>query len=88
MGRTYARTGRVVSSLATYSQIQPTIPQVCIYPKEGAQLTGTNYGTAKTLLQRIRKELNKPARAYVSIAEFCQYAHLPEAEVTRALNRS
>jgi hypothetical protein len=64
------------------------MPQVCIYPKEVAQLTGTKYGTAKTLLQRIRKEMNKSARSYVSVAEFCQFTHLPEAEVSRALNRS
>ena len=62
------------------------MPQVCIYPKEMAQLIGTKYSTAKVLLQRIRRELNKPARAYVSVAEFCQYTHLPEAEVSRALN--
>ena len=62
------------------------MPQVCIYPKDVAQLTGTKYSTAKVLLQRIRRELNKPARAYVSVAEFCQYTHLPEAEVSRALN--
>lgn len=62
------------------------MPQVCIYPKEVAQLTGTKYSTAKVPLQRIRRELNKPARAYVSVAEFCQYTHLPKAEVSRALN--
>ena len=62
------------------------MPQVCIHPKEVAQLTGTKYGTAKVLLQRIRAELNKPTRAYVSVAEFCQYTHLPEEEVSRALN--
>jgi len=60
--------------------------QVCICPKEAAQLTGTTYDTAKVLLQRIRRELNKPARAYISVAEFCQFTHLPEAEVSRALN--
>ena len=64
------------------------MPQVCIHPKEVAQLTGTKYGTAKVLLQRIRAELNKPARAYVSVAEFCQYTRLPEAEVAAALNRT
>ncbi|MBU6122232.1 hypothetical protein [Hymenobacter siberiensis] len=62
--------------------------QVCIYPKEAAAVTGTKYSTARALLQRIRAHYAKPARAYVSIAEFCQYTHLPEAEVTRALNRS
>ena len=63
------------------------MPQVCIHPKEVAQLNGTKYGTAKVLLQRIRAELNKPARTYVSVAEFCQYTHLPEEEVSRALNQ-
>ena len=60
--------------------------QVCIYPKEAAAVTGTKYSTARALLQRIRAHYAKPKRAYVSIAEFCQYTHLPEAEVTRALN--
>ena len=53
------------------------MPQVCICPKEAAQLTGTKYSTAKVLLQRIRKHFDKPARAYVSVAEFCQFTHLP-----------
>ena len=47
------------------------MPQVCIHSKEVAQLTGTKYGTAKVL----------------SVAEFCQYTHLPEEEVSRALNQ-
>ena len=33
-------------------------------------------------------KLRKPARAYVSVAEFCDYTRLPEAEVAAALNRS
>ena len=39
------------------------------------------------LLQRIRRANGKPARAYVSVAEFCQFTHLSEAEVSRALNQ-
>ena len=64
--------------------------QVCIHihPKEVAQLTGIKYGTAKVLLQRIRAEPNKPARAYVSVAEFCQCTYLPEEKVSRAFNQS
>ena len=63
------------------------MPQVCICPKEAAQLTGSKYSTAKALLQRIRRANGKPARAYVSVAEFCQFTHLSEAEVSRALNQ-
>lgn len=64
------------------------MPQVCLYPKDVARLTGTGYDAGKRLLQRIRTRLHKPARAYVSVAEFCQYTSLPEAEVAAALNRS
>jgi hypothetical protein len=60
--------------------------QVCICPKNAAQLTGTQYGTGKRLLQRIRTALHKPARAYIYAAEFCQYTGLPEAEGNAALN--
>ena len=61
------------------------MPQVCIDPKEVAQLPGAKYGTAKILLQRIRAGLNKPARNYVSIAEFYHHTHLSKEEVIRAL---
>lgn len=64
------------------------MPQVCIYPKEAAQLTGTGYDAGKRLLQRIRTQLSKPARAYVSVAEFCAFTRLPEAEVKAALAHS
>ena len=62
------------------------MPQVCLYPKDVAQLTGTGYDAGKRLLQRIRTKLRKPARAYVSAAEFCAYTRLPEAEVAAALH--
>ena len=60
--------------------------QVCIYPKDAARLTGTQYTPAKRLLQRIRTQLGKPVRAYVSVAEFCVVTGLPVAEVSAALN--
>ncbi len=64
------------------------MPQVCLYPKDVAQLTGTGYDAGKRLLQRIRASLDKPARTYVSISEFCRYTGLPESEVAEALKRS
>ena len=62
------------------------MPQVVIYPKQAAQLTGNSYEAGKRLLQRIRTKLGKEARAYVSVGEFCQYTGLPEREVTAALH--
>ena len=66
--------------------MRPHMPQVCIYTKDAARLTGTKYDAGKRLLQRIRLSLCKPARTNVSIAEFCQYTGLPEAEVHAALH--
>ncbi|SDY86479.1 MULTISPECIES: hypothetical protein [Hymenobacter] len=60
--------------------------QVCIYPKDAARLTGTQYTAGKRLLQRIRAALGKPAGSYVSVGEFCAYTRLPEPEVTAAIN--
>lgn len=61
------------------------MPQVVIYPKEAASITGNSYEAGKRLLQRIRTKLGKDARAYVSVGEFCQYTGLPEQEVSAAL---
>jgi hypothetical protein len=61
------------------------MPQVVIYPKEVAQLTGNGYEASKRLLQRVRAKFGKDARAYVSVREFCQYTGLPEQEVSAAL---
>ncbi|SNR53144.1 hypothetical protein SAMN06269173_103424 [Hymenobacter mucosus] len=80
-----ACTPLVVSLPVPNAPTLPIMPQVCIYPKEAAQLTGTSYDAGKRLLQRIRRHLAKPARSYVSIAEFCRYTGLPEAEVCAAL---
>jgi hypothetical protein len=63
------------------------MPQVCIYPKDAAQLTGTKYDAGKRLLRRIRLALHKLAGAYVSVGEFCAFTGLPEHEVSAALNR-
>lgn len=61
------------------------MPQVVIYPKEVASITGNSYEAGKRLLQRIRTKLGKDARAYVSVREFCQYTGLPEQEISAAL---
>ncbi|NVO84489.1 hypothetical protein [Hymenobacter terrestris] len=60
--------------------------QVCIYPKDAARLTGTQYTAGKRLLQRIRLALGKPTGSYISVGEFCAYTRLPEPEVTAAIN--
>ncbi|AII53863.1 hypothetical protein [Hymenobacter sp. APR13] len=62
------------------------MPQVCVFPKDVATLTGHSYDGAKRLLQRVRRHLGKPTGSYVSIGEFCRFTGLPEHEVAAALN--
>ncbi len=62
--------------------------QVVIYPKQAANLTGNSYEGGKRLLQRIRAKLQKEARTYISIGEFCQYTGLPIQEVQAALQKA
>lgn len=61
--------------------------QIAIYPKDVAILRGVCYDTAKRHLQRIRAHYHKPSRSLVTIAEYCAYHGVSEAEVRAALNR-
>ena len=61
------------------------MPQVVIYPKDAATITGNGYDAAKRLLQRVRAHFGKATDSYVSVGEFCQYTGLPEREVAAAL---
>ena len=76
---------RCYLSLPLLTHCTPLCPRFASNLRKWAQLTGTKYGTAKALLQRIRAELNKSARAYVSVAELYCYTHFPEEEVSRVL---
>ena len=59
-----------------------TVPnRIVIYPKDVANITGQDKRTARRLLARIRKQFNKPDRAYVSIDEFCAFTGLKEEKV-------
>ena len=40
------------------------MPQVVIYPKQAAVITGNSYGGGRRLLERIRKHFNKPTGTY------------------------
>jgi hypothetical protein len=63
------------------------MPQVVIYPKDAASLTGNGYDAAKKLLQRVRTRFGKATGSYVSVGEFCAYTGLPEREVVAALSQ-
>ena len=63
----------------------PHVTQIAVYPKDAAALLGIQVASGKKRLQRLRAALGKPARALVSIGEFCAATGLPEHEVRAAL---
>lgn len=56
--------------------------RIVIYPKDVSNITGMQPDTARKLLARIRKKLNKENRSLISIAEFCQYMGFREEWVS------
>lgn len=60
-------------------------PRMVIFARDIQNITGRSERTARLLLQRIRKAYGKKAGQFVTVAEFCQYTALPEAEVSAYL---
>ncbi len=57
--------------------------RICIYTKDIQNVTGRKEQTARRLLQKIKKELGKPAEGFVTVLEFCKYTGIPEEEVNK-----
>jgi hypothetical protein len=55
--------------------------RIVIYPKDVALITGKQQDTARKLLSRIRKDLNKPPKAVITVNDFCIYMGLKLEEV-------
>ncbi|MGX1022878.1 hypothetical protein [Psychroflexus sp. MBR-150] len=55
--------------------------RICIYPKDIAIITGKTERYGRSLLNRIRKHLNKQPHQVVSVSEFCDYMGLEAKEV-------
>ncbi len=63
-----------------------TIPnRMVIYPKDVMNITGRRERTARKLLTRIRKKLNKEKNAFISLEEFCSFTGLKPDHVTQYL---
>lgn len=50
--------------------------RACIYPKDIQCITGKSYRQSTRLLNKIREDLNKDPKSFVSIIEFCRYTGL------------
>lgn len=59
--------------------------RVCIYPKDIQLITGKSYRQSTRLMQKIKKELNKPKNEFLTIDEFCTYTGIKYEQVTHLI---
>jgi hypothetical protein len=59
--------------------------RVCIYPKDIQLITGKSYRQSTRLMQKIKKELNKPENEFLTIDEFCTYTGIKYEQVTHLI---
>ena len=60
-----------------------TIPhRIVVYPKDVTNITGMQPDTARKLLSRIRKKLNKGKGARITVYEFCEHMGFKQEWVT------
>lgn len=65
--------------------MKPTLPRLCIYPKDIARITGRSYRQSTRIYQNIKKHYNKKANQFVSIYDFCEFTGLPVPMVLQQL---
>lgn len=53
--------------------MKPESTRACIYAKDVQRLTGRSDRSARTLLEKIRKALNKNPNQFITLDEFSQY---------------
>lgn len=56
--------------------------RVCIYPKDIQRITGKSYRQSTRLMQKIKTELNKLEKEFLTIEEFCTYTGIKHEQVT------
>lgn len=59
--------------------------RIVIHSSDVAILMGIHNRTARRLLNKIRKKLEKEMNEPVSVGQFCIYTGLPENEVRKAM---
>lgn len=65
--------------------MKSTLSREAIYPKDVVLIVGVADRTARRIVQKIKEKHQKAKWMFVTIAEFCRYAGLDEAEVRRLL---
>ena len=55
--------------------------RICIYPKDIARITGKSERYGRKLIEKMRIDLSKNEKHFVTFHEFCEYTGLPIEDV-------
>ncbi len=61
--------------------MKATLKRICIYPKDIQLITGKSYRQSARLAQKIKKELNKTEKDFLTVEEFCNYTGIPLEQI-------
>lgn len=61
--------------------MKATLKRICIYPKDIQLITGKSYRQSARLAQKIKKELNKTEKDFLTVEEFCNYTGIPFEQI-------
>ncbi len=59
--------------------------RVCIYPKDVQLITGKSYRQSVRLVHKIKKELNKTTKEFLTIDEFCECTGIKYEQVAHLI---
>ncbi|WP_288955322.1 hypothetical protein [uncultured Polaribacter sp.] len=59
--------------------------RVCIYPKDVQIITGKSYRQSVRLVHKIKTELNKTNKEFLTIDEFCEYTGIKYEQVAHLI---
>jgi hypothetical protein len=65
--------------------MKTAVKRICIYPKDIQRITGKSYRQSSRLMQKIKTELNKEQKEFLTIEEFCSYSGLKYEQVTHLI---
>jgi hypothetical protein len=53
--------------------MKTNLKRICIYPKDIQLITGKSYRQSARLMQKIKSELQKSEKEFLTFEDFCQY---------------
>ena len=65
--------------------MKPLRKRICIYPKDIELITGKSYRQSARLAQKIKQELNKTEKDFLTFDDFCKYTGISYDQIVHLI---